>query len=305
METKQRRGPLSFNIGNAPSTNRINSIKKQTMPFKSTYVSQNLNCKFKPPQDMRLSEEHINLAMYIFSSDNDMGENLVHIHDTTASRADLFYLVPGNQVSELMIKLMALKATSNIDKSEIKKVWSLPTSFADDVSMCMEDHELVKKYAHYMPATADLQFIYVPIMENGGDHWYLMVMSIPDKILYHLTHTAILKTMNHGTALSEIIFLEDYAECGLQKLVNFEGWDVGNAIGIPKCTNRNDSAVWVIQWMDIQEEFIPVVPPKLHEEWTRMYSALDLIIGEWNEVRADVDERFQKWWLNLRQSNVY
>ena len=26
--------------------------------------------------------------------------------------------------------------------------------------------------------------IYVPIKEN--DHWYLMVMSIPDKILYHL-----------------------------------------------------------------------------------------------------------------------
>ncbi|MED6194368.1 hypothetical protein PIB30_027878 [Stylosanthes scabra] len=167
-----------------------------------------------------------------------ISENLVHIHDTTASRADLFYLVPENQVSELMVKLMALKATSNIDKLEIKKVWSLPPSFA-------------------------------------------------------------------GTALSEIIFLEDYAECGLQELVNFEGWDVGNAIGIPKCTNSNDSAVWVIQWMDIQEEFTPVVPPKLHEEWTRMYSALDLITGEWNEIRADVDERFQKWWLKLRQSNVY
>ncbi|XLU78010.1 hypothetical protein S245_001431, partial [Arachis hypogaea] len=53
-----------------------------------------------------------------------------------------------------------------------------------DVSLHMEDHDLLKKYAHYMSPTRDLQFIYVPIKEN--DHWYLMVMSIPDKILYHL-----------------------------------------------------------------------------------------------------------------------
>ncbi|MED6175055.1 hypothetical protein PIB30_074908 [Stylosanthes scabra] len=81
METKQRKGPLMFNTGKAPSTNRINSVTKQAMPFKSTYVSK-------------------------------------------------------------------------------------------------------------------------------------------------------------GTALLEIILSEDYAKCGIQKIVNFEGWDVDDAKGIPKCTNR-------------------------------------------------------------------
>ncbi|XLU27762.1 hypothetical protein S245_063828, partial [Arachis hypogaea] len=79
--------------------------------------------------------------------------------------------------------------------------------------------------------------IYVPIKEN--DHWYLM-----------------------GVALSEIIFSEKYAECGIQEIVSFEGWEVRSALGIPRCTNSNDSVVWVMQWMDVQQEFTPVIPPK-------------------------------------------
>ncbi|XLT46798.1 hypothetical protein HN873_039402, partial [Arachis hypogaea] len=91
--------------------------------------TRNLNCSFKPPQDMRLSEDLVNVAMYIFATDNDIAEDLFHIHDTTATREDLFCLVPGKQVFEL-----------------------------DDVSLHMEDHDLLKKYAHYMPPTRDLQF---------------------------------------------------------------------------------------------------------------------------------------------------
>ncbi|XLT69027.1 hypothetical protein HN873_025466, partial [Arachis hypogaea] len=120
--------------------------------------TRNLNCSFKPPQDMRLSEDLVNMAMYIFAVDNDIAEDLVHIHDTTATREDLFCLVPGKQVSELVIKLMALKITSNISMTKLKNVWSLPPSFADDVTLHMEDHDLLEKYAHYMPPTRDLQF---------------------------------------------------------------------------------------------------------------------------------------------------
>ncbi|XLU26751.1 hypothetical protein S245_062817, partial [Arachis hypogaea] len=90
----------------------------------------NLNCSFKPPQDMRLSEDLVNMAMYISAADNDIAEDLVHIHDTTANREDLFCLVPGKQVSELVIKLMALKITSNISMTKLRNVWSLPPSFA-------------------------------------------------------------------------------------------------------------------------------------------------------------------------------
>ncbi|XLT94897.1 hypothetical protein HN873_016559, partial [Arachis hypogaea] len=208
----------------------------------------NLNCSFKPPQDMRLSEDLVNMAMYIFNADIDITEDLVHIHGTIATRGDLFCLVPGKQVSEL---------------------------------------------------------IYVPIKEN--DHWYLMVMSIPEKILYHLDSYCKVEDdeprkhhiRNIGVALSEIISSEKYAKCGIQDIVSFEGWEVGNAIGIPRCTNSNDSAVWVMQWMDVQQEFTPVIPPKLHEERSRMYLALDFVTGDWNKIRADVNERFQLWWIMI------
>ncbi|XLT36880.1 hypothetical protein HN873_068172, partial [Arachis hypogaea] len=40
-----------------------------------------------------------------------------------------------------------------------------------------------------------------------------------------------------GVVLSEIIFSEKYAECGIQEIVSFEGWEVRSALGIPRCIN--------------------------------------------------------------------
>ncbi|XLT29861.1 hypothetical protein HN873_061153, partial [Arachis hypogaea] len=154
-ETRVRKGSLTFTIDKERLTT---AAKQKKMAFKNTSIPKNLNCSFKPPQDMRLSEDLVNMAMYIFAADNDIAEDLVHIHDTTATREDLFCLVPGKQVSELVIKLMALKITSNISMTKLKNVWSLPPSFADDVTLHMEDHDLLEKYAHYMPLTRDLQF---------------------------------------------------------------------------------------------------------------------------------------------------
>ncbi|XLT45075.1 hypothetical protein HN873_037679 [Arachis hypogaea] len=199
-ETRVRKGPLTFTIDKERLTT---TAKQKKMAFKNTSIPKNLNCSFKPPQDMRLSEDLVNMAIYIFAADNDIAEDLVHIHDTTVTREDLFCLVPGKQVSEL------------------------------------------------------------------------------------------------GVALSEIIFSEKYAKCGIQEIVSFEGWEVRKAIGIPRCSNSNDSAVWVMQWMDLQQEFTPVVPPKLHEERSRMYLALDFVTGDWNKIRSDVNERFQLWWLMI------
>ncbi|XLS68356.1 hypothetical protein HN51_019379 [Arachis hypogaea] len=235
-ETRVRKGPLTFTIDKARLTT---AAKPKKMAFKNTSIPKNLNCSFKPPQDMRLSEDLVNMAMYIFNADIDIAEDLVHIHDTIATRGDLFCLVPGKQVSEL---------------------------------------------------------IYVPIKEN--DHWYLMVMSIPDKILYHLdSHCKVEDDEPRKHHIRNIV--KKYAKCGIQDIVSFEGWEVGNAIGIPRCTNSNDSAVWVMQWMDVQQEFTPVIPPKLHEEMSRMYLALDFVTGDWNKIRADVNERFQLWWIMI------
>ncbi|XLT82721.1 hypothetical protein HN873_004474 [Arachis hypogaea] len=166
-ETRVHKGPLTFTIDKSRLTT---AAKPKKMAFKNTSIPKNLNYSFKPPQDMWLSEDLVNMAMYIFNADIDIAEDLVHIHDTIATRGDLFCLVPGKQVSKL------------------------------------------------------------------------------------------------GVALSEIISSEKYAKCGIQDIVSFEGWEVRNAIGIPRCTNSNDSAVWVMQWMDVQQEFTPVIPPKLHEE---------------------------------------
>ncbi|XLT29632.1 hypothetical protein HN873_060924 [Arachis hypogaea] len=91
-ETRVHKGPLTFNIDNARLTSYV---KQQKMAFKSTSILKNLNCSFKPPQDMRLSEDLVNMGMYIFAADNDIAEDFVHIHDTIATRENLFCLVPG------------------------------------------------------------------------------------------------------------------------------------------------------------------------------------------------------------------
>ncbi|XLU78009.1 hypothetical protein S245_001430, partial [Arachis hypogaea] len=67
-------------VNNLPSIQNIAFARPAKMPklehkgqlSSKMTETRNLNCSFKPPQDMRLSEDLVNMAMYIFAADNDI-----------------------------------------------------------------------------------------------------------------------------------------------------------------------------------------------------------------------------------------
>ena len=119
--------------------------------------------------------------------------------------------------------------------------------------------------------------IYVPIKDAAVDHWYLMVMSLHERVIYHfdshlqldqidsrmhtikilvifmsktcllLTHLylQLLQLLIHtsifitqGEVLAQMISSEYYVHAGLPSYNDFTGWQLLDAKGIPNCGQR-------------------------------------------------------------------
>ncbi|RYR47869.1 hypothetical protein Ahy_A07g033848 [Arachis hypogaea] len=87
------------------------------------------------------------------------------------------------------MELWARKCTWEQRIITLKTTWCLPPSFSVrfvmvDVFQHLQIEELIDKYDDYMGKYPSLEYIYIPIQDN--EHWYLMVMSLEPKIVFHL-----------------------------------------------------------------------------------------------------------------------
>ncbi|QHO19987.1 Ulp1 protease family, carboxy-terminal domain protein [Arachis hypogaea] len=143
-----------------------------------------MHCKFMQTPTMRLLKDQIKACAYAFSA----SEELVVTDTIRATRSDFEHFIPDRPISDKILELTALRCTDDQSDVSFKTTWQLSPRFVVDV---FSKINLKKKMEHYiykfMQPIPDLKFIYVPIQE--GDHWYLMVISVCDRTIYHLdTH---------------------------------------------------------------------------------------------------------------------
>ncbi|XLU73867.1 hypothetical protein S245_032920 [Arachis hypogaea] len=94
----------------------------------------------------------------------------------------------------------------------------------------------------FIQPTADLKFICVPIQE--GDHWYLMVMSVDNRTIYHLDtyfnndriHYRERVTNTLANVPEQVIKSKFYKDDGIQEYnKQFQDYKIRRPEDIPQC----------------------------------------------------------------------
>lgn len=308
--------PSSGNKGkrsNSKGKNKVaeTSVKKQRQC--GTIIPKGKQLVFRPTNDMDLVAKQVRVCAFLFQRTKDvkiMEERLVKSGELSASRNDLFCLIPTKKISELVMTLMAESIRIAQQHLSSQAVWVLPPSFEADFTTGMPIHLIREKYVdRWMPPYSTLKFIYVPV-KTWTDHWYLMIIHIEEATIYHLdsncpvvaTPFRKLRIQKLATLLHKLVSDPSFGLSFADKK-DFTSFDIVPGRGLPCTGNSDNSGVWVLDWMSMEHFFVPaLLLGTLYESEVRMKSAATLLLGPHNELRAVVKEN-SKAFANNKPTN--
>ncbi|KAK2419568.1 ubiquitin-specific protease ESD4 [Trifolium repens] len=227
------------------------SATKSSTPTKHPNILVSLpseiKCTFPPTRAMHLQMADIQLCAYVFNAEHDPNEVMIQIGGYTVSRMELHCMCPNEVVKDQIFNLMAMKTTWSQYNAVNKTVWSLPPTFAEDVKYGHNLESLATTYStNFMSPFTTLKYIYVPSKDEGG-HWFLMVISIKDKIVYHLD--SFLQPQNIATrreiisklckVIAELVLTDKYPNNYLNGSTDFGDWEIKEPRGMPNNGSRN------------------------------------------------------------------
>ncbi|KAJ1387156.1 Ulp1 protease family, C-terminal catalytic domain [Sesbania bispinosa] len=145
--------------------------------------------------------------------------------------------------------------------------------------------------------------IYVPIQEAGG-HWYLAVISVSQKMVYHLDSYLDEKCVNTRRFhiekvceyLSGMIGSDVYPPNFGNAFIDLDKWEICHPRVTDKSGNWYNSAVWIIDWMKMEESFQPNLFGAINEKLVKMKVAMDLLCGEHNDCWETLQAKVETFW---------
>ncbi|KAG4997109.1 hypothetical protein JHK84_028131 [Glycine max] len=264
---------------NLSGPNQVNTTDNSSPPepFMSNYVTglttKDMPCCFKPTVDMNLTFEETQVCAYVFNPNLD--PRLLTANCTA----------PGVfGVCHQPLRYIIVYMVDVINGSPVET--------------------LIEHYGKdWMPPFSDLKLIYIPIIQNSA-HWYLMVIDMNDRNIYHLdcdltSQTAYqrkdtIKIMaNVMLSVLEIVFPTQ------EFVIGFDGmdcWDIIEARGIPNCGSSEKSTLWVLEWMQMEESFVSLLYGVLEEKAVRMKVAMILLLGTHNQCRGELITNAERNW---------
>ncbi|TKY73898.1 Ulp1 protease family, carboxy-terminal domain protein [Spatholobus suberectus] len=158
----------------------------------------------------------------------------------------------------------------------------------------------------WMTPYLNLNLIYIPIHENK-EHWYLQVICIEERKIYHLDSHLTMETLDYRKdtirsitkAMSRIIAVVFQTQEFIFKVGDLEEWHICEPRGIPNCGQSDNSAIWVLEWMQMQHSFVSTLYGILDEKLVRMKVALTLLLGNHNEHKKTLMTNAQKNWEHV------
>ncbi|KAJ1381168.1 Ulp1 protease family, C-terminal catalytic domain [Sesbania bispinosa] len=255
-----------------------------------------MKCNFKPSADMGLSHTQLQMCAYVFHPEREQRENIFSGGGINATREEFQCLCPGEKVTEKIITMFCYKLTWFQRHVKTPDVWCLPPSFARDILSGHSTTEIKTKYSdQWMPIIRDLKFIYVPIKDNNS-HWFLIVLNIEEHKIFHLDSPLAEVSparedvvMTVVDVLGQIIFSGGFHEKFTKGIGDMLTWPATVRGGLRNTTDN--SAVWVLSWIDMEYAFNPKLVAVMNEKKVRMKAAMDLLIGGHNECWISVESR--------------
>ncbi|KAJ1402715.1 Papain-like cysteine peptidase superfamily [Sesbania bispinosa] len=300
--------------------NQLNVLATQSrmMMEKGHVLPENMESKFKVTPEMQLSIEEMYIAAYVFHPDADDAEDLFRMVDTIASVKDFESHCPPRVPSTLMVTLIAMKNTWLEAKNKTHDAWYLPPYFNNDVRVGSTLESMIDIYAKdWMPTYSTLKYIYVPIEEITGQ-WYLMVVSLNEKIIYHLDpyyeDQDIIRRRDNIRNLAEIISQMVQTEVFPPNFANtlqLGGWEISDAFAPSKGNGEHYSELisysilWVMDWLYMRGAFQHNTLREMNTDILRMKIALDLLCGNHNEKWEIVQTKAKEFWVTTRYAARY
>ncbi|KAK7287167.1 hypothetical protein RIF29_00261 [Crotalaria pallida] len=280
------------------SVSNVSSQAKQNTRQRSVSIPRVMKTMFKAPGDINFNLSEAMMFAFIFGDDMDLCEPLVTMGDLRLWRLDFLNFVPGKEikvtisskysnVSVQIFTVYAMKVALTQKYYSFVTTWHLPPSFAVDLKLGKNTSEMLEIYKDTsMHLSNDLRFIYVPIMED--DHWYLTVISMRDSTAYHADSylrdcdIPARRLVIRGVceALYKMMSSDEFGSSAVYCPFDLDAWPIDIARGVPNMGTSVNSSVWVLQWMLMEEMFVPNLPGvwSMHEKGLYLFKeSLDSI----------------------------
>ncbi|WJX74511.1 hypothetical protein P8452_58157 [Trifolium repens] len=265
----------------------IRSAKRPPRPHKfkpnMATLPKFMKCKFRPTIEMKLKVDQAKLIGYIFREDVEKKDEVVFaIGKDVGMRSDFQQLIPGGYVG---LPREALSGYGT-DKLEI----------------------LYQKF--YMPAFQTLKLIYIP-MEDACGHWFLMVIHIEERKIYHLDSYLVVGQIDGrrqqirkiAAVMSNMLLLIYNTEISFCSLPDFEQWEIVEPRGIPNCGHSENSGLWVAEWLNMQQSFNSQIIGVLEDRIVRTKMTLKLLTGPHNGCRQVLESKASEYYEMVSDAN--
>ncbi|KAJ1394540.1 Ulp1 protease family, C-terminal catalytic domain [Sesbania bispinosa] len=296
---------IGVSKGKQSTVKENNNLMKQT----GIILPKMMKSHFRPTSDMHLTELECKISAYIFAYHYDDNEVLLKMGDFIGTRKDFSCLCPERVVEDEVITMACLKSTWKENHFSNQTIWYCPPTFALDVLNGASMMTLATKYVDkWMPTFQKLKYVYVPIKDEVG-HWYLMVTSMEEQIIYHLDTTMEMEGERRKTirrvseALAELMASEDYPIDFLYGVIDVGNWEILTTAATPHYGNSYGSALCVLDWLDMSASFHTNLIPMVNERHVRMRIALNILCGEHNENKHLLEARAETYWWTCKMQN--
>ncbi|MED6167446.1 hypothetical protein PIB30_002928 [Stylosanthes scabra] len=155
-------------------------------PKKAITFPSFIRCKFKLTPQHKYGFEEVQTLAFIFGDSPNPNDVLFRRGTHKMDREDFACLLPGNELSDYVLELMAYRTAWTQFQLEQKTLWSLPVHFSEmiinaDVTM----DRLISLYKpNWLPRPTHLKYIYIQMKEilqhSKETHLYLMVVDKPN-----------------------------------------------------------------------------------------------------------------------------
>ncbi|KAK7268562.1 hypothetical protein RIF29_21263 [Crotalaria pallida] len=201
---------------------------------------------------------------------------------------------------EIMLLLCWVFTLNQRDERKVV-TWTLPPSFAADVLEGKLGHcGMAKRYLEaWLPHSEHLEYIFLPVYDESDSHWWLAVISFVDETVYYLdTYQAFGKCVHRRThiwllanCISKILPTGSGSARIGNTVPEIRDWPISTGSGVPECGNSMHSALYVMDWISMQQCFQPNVFGLLDENVARMSAVIKLLLSSANEVGAELKLR--------------
>ncbi|WJX74392.1 hypothetical protein P8452_58048 [Trifolium repens] len=300
----------------SPPMSTIRSAKRPPRPHKfkpnMATLPKFMKCKFRPTIEMKLKVDQAKLIGYIFREDVEKKDEVVFaIGKDVGMRSDFQQLIPGGYVGLPIIKMMAMRVTWNQAHAISPCLWCLPPTFAREALSGYGTDKLEILYQKfYMPAFQTLKLIYIP-MEDACGHWFLMVIHIEERKIYHLDSYLVVGQIDGrrqqirkiAAVMSNMLLLIYNTEISFCSLPDFEQWEIVEPRGIPNCGHSENSGLWVAEWLNMQQSFNSQIIGVLEDRIVRTKMTLKLLTGPHNGCRQVLESKASEYYEMVSDAN--